>query len=68
MFLGSVGTFLFSKEFIVMEHEFFTGIAVFAFLGLLVKNAGPAFGEMIDKDIGDQVAKYSSVRNNELDR
>merc|ERR1712071_739285 len=35
MFLAGVGTFLCSKEFFVMEHDFYVGVGLFAVLSLL---------------------------------
>ena len=37
MFLAGVGTFLASKEFFVMEHDFYVGIGLAAVLTLVVK-------------------------------
>ena len=37
MFLAGLGTFLCSKEYFVMEHDFFVGLGLFAVLGTVVK-------------------------------
>ena len=37
MFLAGVGTFLASKEYFVMEHDFYVGIGLFAVLTTVVK-------------------------------
>merc|ERR1719166_809309 len=54
MALASIGTFLASKEYFVMEHDFYAGIALFIVLGGLVKSVGPDFGEMLDKELDAQ--------------
>ena len=38
MFLAGVGTFLCSKEFFVMEHDFYVGVGLFAVLSFVVKS------------------------------
>ena len=48
MFGGGVLTFLLSKEYWVVEHEFFAGIEFYAVMALFVVYAGP----FITKKIG----------------
>ena len=62
MFITSVGTFLISKEFYVLEHEFYTGIGLFC-VGLgAIKLAGPAFRQWIDAEMAKDEAKLKAIR------
>eukprot|EP00088_Acartia_fossae_P066406 TRINITY_DN822_c0_g1_i1.p1 TRINITY_DN822_c0_g1~~TRINITY_DN822_c0_g1_i1.p1 ORF type:complete len:241 (-),score=84.02 TRINITY_DN822_c0_g1_i1:103-825(-) len=67
MALASIGTFLVSKEFFVMEHDFYVGIALAAVLAGIVKSAGPGITESINKELDADEAVYKSVRQNEID-
>jgi len=67
MALASIGTFLASKEFFVMEHDFFVGIGLAIVLGGLVKSVGPGFTEMINKEIDQEEAMYKNIRQSEID-
>lgn len=68
MFIASFGTFLLSKEILVMEHEFWCGLALFFVLGQLVKKAGPMTREMVEKDITEQENKLKGARLAEIQR
>ena len=55
MFLVGVGTFLASKEFFVMEHDFYVGLGLAAVLTLVVKQV--IFVGLV---YSDGLEKYSS--------
>lgn len=67
MALVGVGTFLCSKEFYVMEHDFYVGIALAAVLTFVVKQAGPDWTASVNKDLDDDEAALKSIRQSEVD-
>jgi len=67
MFLAGVGTFLCSKEYFVMEHDFYVGIGLFAVLATVVKQVGPSWTEEINKELDQEEAELRSIRQNEID-
>merc|ERR1712034_204281 len=56
MALGGVATFLCSKEFFVMEHDFYVGVALAAVLSFVVKSAGPDWTAQINKELAEEEA------------
>merc|ERR1719167_558885 len=56
MFAISLGTFMSSKEIYVYEHEFYTGVAIWAVLIGIINVTGPGVTESIDKAIDAQRA------------
>jgi F-type H+-transporting ATPase subunit b len=62
-----VSTFLCSKEYFVMEHDFYVGIALAIVLGGIIKNVGPSWTESINKLLDDDEASLRSIRQNEID-
>merc|ERR1711872_994076 len=67
MFLAGLGTFLCSKEYFVMEHDFYVGIGLFAVLATVVKQVGPSWTEEINKELDQEEAELRSIRQNEID-
>merc|ERR1712055_54152 len=67
MALLGVSTFLCSKEFFVMEHDFYVGIALAIVLGGIVKNVGPDFTAGINKELDQEEADLKAIRQNEID-
>jgi len=65
--LGGVFTFLASKEYFVMEHDFYVGIALAIVLTGIVKKVGPWWTEMVNKDLDADEAALRSIRQNEID-
>merc|ERR1711887_230471 len=62
MALFGVSTFLASKEYFVMEHDFYvvlTGV---------VKSAGPDWTASINKELDEEEAALRSIRQNEIDQ
>merc|ERR1712127_70301 len=68
MALASIGTFLVSKEFFVMEHDFYVGVALALVLGGIVKNAGPGITETVNKSLDEEEAMYRNIRQKEIDQ
>ena len=66
--LATVGTFLFSKELIVMEHDFWSGLAVLFTFGMVVRKVGPEFGENERKHLDAEIEKLARVRLDEIKR
>merc|ERR1712096_99250 len=62
MFLAGVGTFLCSKEFFVMEHDFYVGVGLFAVLSVVVKSVGPDWTASVNKELDDEEAALRSIR------
>jgi len=67
MAVAGVATFLCSKEFYVMEHDHYVGLALIAVLGGIVKMAGPDWTAYINKELDNQEAALKSIRQNEID-
>jgi len=67
MALVGVGTFLCSKEYFVMEHDFYVGIALAIVLSTMVKKLGPGITETINKDLDLEEANLRGIRQNEID-
>lgn len=67
MALFSVGTFLVSKEYFVLEHDFYVGVGLAIVLTGLVKAVGPGVTTFINKDIQAEEDFYKSIRQNEID-
>merc|ERR1711892_92123 len=67
MFLAGVGTFLCSKEFFVMEHDFYVGVGLFAVLSFVVKSVGPDWTTSVNKELDDEEAALRSIRRSEID-
>merc|ERR1719219_1058197 len=66
-FLAGMGTFLCSKEYFVMEHDFYVGIALAIVLSGIVKQVGPGWTEMINKELDEEEAELRSIRQSEID-
>merc|ERR1712203_686665 len=56
MALFGVSTFLASKEYFVMEHDFYVGIGLAIVLTYLVKTQGPAYTAEINKQLDEEEA------------
>lgn len=67
MALTGVATFLASKEFFVMEHDFYVGLALAAVLSYVVKSAGPDWTASINKELDDEEASMKAIRQDEID-
>lgn len=68
MFIASVGTFLFSKEWYVIEHDFFAGIALILVWGGFAKLYGQDVGKWIQSEIDKDESQLRSIRQDEIDR
>merc|ERR1712240_540554 len=66
MALVGVGTFLASKEYFVMEHDFYVGLGLAVVLTGVVKSAGPDWTAAINKEL-DEEAALRGIRQNEID-
>jgi len=67
MALVSIGTFLVSKEYYVIEHDFYVGLALAVFLTGLVKKVGPGYTEYINKEVQAEEDMYRNIRQREID-
>jgi len=67
MALASIGTFLASKEFFVIEHDFYAGIAFFIVMGGIITKVGPGLSEGLSKQVDEEEAMYKSIRQSEID-
>merc|ERR1711902_335605 len=67
MFLGGMFTFLASKEYFVMEHDFYVGIGLAAVLTFVVKQVGPGWTAEVNKELDADEAALRSIRQNEID-
>ena len=68
MFLASFGTFLFSKEYMVIEHEFWTGLVAFFVFGQIIRKVSPAVSEMVDKSLDEEAATLKGARLQEIQK
>merc|ERR1711936_265561 len=67
MALVGVGTFLCSKEFFVMEHDFYVGIGLAVVLSYVVKTVGPDWTAAVNKELDADEAALKAIRQNEID-
>ena len=65
---ASIGTFLVSKEYFVLEHEFYCGLVVFAVLNGIRLSAGQDMYNALKKQVDDQDAEYGKIRMDEINR
>lgn len=68
MFLASVGTFMISKEIYVLEHEFYSGVALAGLLLFLYKRLGPDVGAYVDGLVQAKDDQLKAIRQDEIDR
>jgi len=67
MALGGLATFLCSKEYFVMEHDFYVGFGLFIVLAGVVKQVGPDWATSVNKAIDEDEAALKSIRQGEID-
>merc|ERR1712020_320863 len=61
MALVGVGTFLASKEYFVMEHDFYVGLGLAVVLTGVVKSAGPDWTAAINKELDAEEASQADT-------
>jgi len=66
--LGTLGTFLMSKEIVVFEHEFIGGLSLACVLFLVNRAIGPDIRAEVDKLMDEREAELKAVRQDEIDR
>merc|ERR1712013_73148 len=67
MALFGVSTFLASKEYFVMEHDFYVGIGLAVVLTGVVKSQGPAYTADLNKELDEEEAALKAIRQGEID-
>merc|ERR1712243_120396 len=67
MALFGVSTFLASKEYFEMEHDFYEGIGLAIVLTYLVKTQGPAYTAEVNKQLDEEEAALRAIRQDEID-
>merc|ERR1711988_1029377 len=67
MALFGVSTFLASKEYFVMEHDFYVGMGLAIVMTYLIKTQGPAYTEAINKQLDEEEAALKAIRQDEID-
>jgi len=65
--LAGLTTFLMSKEYFIIEHDFWVGVGLFTIITYLVKTVGPDVTASINKEIDEEHAMLKSIRQDELD-
>jgi len=68
IFAASVGTFLFSKEIWVMEHEFYCGVALAIVLNGIRLKAGDGLYDWLKESVEEKENAVKKVRQDEIDR
>lgn len=61
----TAGTYVTSKEILVMEHNFYNGLGMLVLCVLLTNKIGKQVAREIDKHIDQYEASYSQVRTNQ---
>lgn len=56
-------TYLVSKEWWVLEHEFYNGISLFIFCTVLIKKLGPPLAKYLDKEIDDYEKSLNDAKD-----
>lgn len=67
MALTGVATFLCSKEYFVMEHDFYVGIGLALVLSGIVKAVGPSFTVSVNQALDEDEAALKNIRQSEID-
>merc|ERR1719464_2185120 len=67
MALFGVSTFLASKEYFVMEHDFYVGIGLAIVLTYLIKTQGPAYTADLNKQLDEEESALRAIRQDEID-
>jgi F-type H+-transporting ATPase subunit b len=67
MALVSTGTFLCSKEYFVLEHDFYAGIALAIVMFGVIRTAGPGLDAALEKRLVEDEHALKSIRQNEID-
>ncbi len=63
-----MGTFALSKEYFVIEHEFYSGIALLIVWGGIAKYMGPSVRKYLLEEVEAKEAQLKAVRTDEIDR
>ncbi|KAK4885412.1 hypothetical protein RN001_001683 [Aquatica leii] len=61
----TVGTFLFSKEYYVLEHEYYNGLSLGLLCGIATKYIGPDLAKFLDKEIDEYENELNQGREGE---
>jgi len=67
MALVGISTFLMSKEYFVIEHDFYAGVALAIVLSGIIKTQGPAWTAEVNKGLDEDEANLKAIRQNEID-
>lgn len=67
VFVGSVATYLVSKEFYVLEHEFYNGLSMLIICIYAIKKFGPNIAKALDKQVDQCEADLNEGRNSEIE-
>ena len=62
MFIASVGTFLISKEYYVLEHEFYTGVGLFILVAGACNMVGPSLRQYLSTTMDKNEAQLKAIR------
>lgn len=68
VFLGTVTTYLLSKEIWVLEHDFYCGIALLIVFAGIADKVGPGINKFIYDGITKKENELKAVRQDEIDR
>ncbi|KZC09980.1 PREDICTED: ATP synthase subunit b, mitochondrial [Dufourea novaeangliae] len=66
VFLATLSTYLLSKEYYVLEHEFYNGLSVLMIVIIGVKKFGPGVAKYLDKKVDEYEANLSDGRAAQL--
>ncbi|XP_003706311.1 ATP synthase subunit b, mitochondrial [Megachile rotundata] len=66
MFLFSVSTYLVSKEWFVLEHEFYNGLSLLSIIMFVHIKYGAKIGAALDKKVAEYDAELEQTRIDEL--
>lgn len=66
VFVGSVGTYLLSKEIYVLEHEFYNSLSLIIIFVVLVKKFGKPLATYLDGEVENYAKELDEPRNSEL--
>lgn len=66
VFALTLGTYLFSKEIYIMEHEYYNGLGLLIIYVAGVKMYGPKVAEYLDKEVDKYNDELDEGRNNEI--
>lgn len=66
LFGGGLLTYLYSKEILICDHEFYNGLSLLFICIVGIKKFGPSIAAFLDKQIDNYEASWTNYKSNEI--